>query len=77
MAVTFVPVGVYTNLTNATSANAKTEINALVDVFLALLPDSSAKTSGGSPDYDAIRPELEQNIRAELTALKAAITNGA
>lgn len=81
MATSRLPTGVYANLTNATSAGAKTEIKALVDVFLALLPNptgtGSTNTNRAIPLYDKIPPEICSAIRTELTALKAAITAGA
>lgn len=70
--VTKAPFGTYA-VTEVVSANAQAEILLQIDNFLALLPNSSTRTPGGSPDFDAIRPELETNIRVELAALKAAI----
>jgi len=54
----------------------KATINADLDLILGLLPDSANKTlgSGAMPDTDAVRPEWEQALRAEIVALKAAIT---
>lgn len=72
MAITTVPIGTYA-VTEVVSAAAQAEIIAQIDTFLALLPNSSTGAAGGSPDYDAIRAELETNIRAELAALTAAI----
>jgi len=81
MATSRLPSGTYTSLSNSTSAGAKTEIKALVDVFLALIPNptgtQSTNTGGAIPLYDKIPPEICSAIRTELTALKAAITNGA
>lgn len=72
MAINTVPIGAYA-VTEVVSAAAQAEIITQVETFLALLPKSSTGAAGGSPDYDAIRPELETNIRAELAALIAAI----
>lgn len=72
MAIDLVPMGTYA-VTNIVSAAAQAEILAQVDVLLALLPNSSTGAAGASPDYDAIRPELETNLRRELAALRTGI----
>lgn len=75
MALTLIPVGGYSNVTQVVSAAAQTAILAEVDKFLAVLPnpDAAPPTQGATPDYDDIRPEILANIRAEISALKAAI----
>ncbi len=75
MALVFVPVGGYSNITQVVSAAAQTAILAEIDKFAGVLPDPEASppTQGASPDYDAIRSDVIKNIRVELDALKAAI----
>lgn len=77
-------IGVYPNLVNVTAAAAKTEINNLIDVLGGLIPNPVQKNGGvgsgspaASPDFDEISPRLALQLQAEITALKAAITNGA
>lgn len=84
MAVAF---GGYVNLVNSTSAGAKTEINANISRLLALIPQigptdgAASGTILGSaspvPGFDQIHPRMVVQLRAELVALQAAITNGA
>lgn len=53
---------------------AQDEVIALLDQFLALLPDYANKDgAASSPDFDCIRPELEVIIRAEIEAIKTAV----
>ena len=73
MAVNEGPFGGYNDITDVVSAAAQTSILAEMDKFIALLPDSANGKPGATPDFDAIRPELEQVLRAEFAALKAAI----
>lgn len=70
-------VGSYANLTNSTSANAKTEVKALLDVFLALFQVSPATGNAAKPDMNTFDPQQVDRIKAEITAIKAAITAGA
>ena len=73
MAVSEGPFGGYTDVTEVVSAAAQLEILAEVDKLIALLPNSASGAAGATPDFDAIRPEYEVILRAELAALKAAI----
>lgn len=73
MAVSEVPVVTAADVTGVVDATAAAEIVVLIAAFLALLPDSANGTPGATPDYDAIRPELETNLRAEMAAISAAI----
>jgi len=60
----------------------KTSVNADITAILALIPNSNGNSlgtpgtpgSGVMPDADAVRPEWETQVRAELVALQAAIT---
>ena len=63
----------YANVTGVVNGTAASQIAALGVALLALLPNSANGTAGASPDFDAIRPELEVILRAEITALFAAI----
>lgn len=69
----FIPVGTYTTPTEIIIQAAQDEVLALLDVFLAKLPNSSTAAVGDSPDWDKISPEIETNIRAEIAAIKTAI----
>lgn len=82
MAVDEIPVGAYVDLTTGevVDAEGQTAITAAFAVLYALLPDplvdSASVGSGsgqGSPDFDALRPEMVVTLRAELAALRAAI----
>jgi len=73
MAVSEGPFGGYANVTEIISAAGQTAVLAEINKFIALLPNSATGARGASPDFDAIRPEYEVKLRAELTALKAAI----
>ena len=83
MAVSEIPLGGYTNLTNSTSAGAKTEIVAQIAKLTALIPNTAmpgAQTTspaGALPGWDKISPEICAWLRLELTALAACVTNGA
>lgn len=79
-----IPIGVYPNLVNATSAGAKTEIKALVATLQALVPNPVALTGGvgsgspaSEPEFDEIQPRLALQIQQELAAIALAVTNGA
>jgi len=73
MALNEVPVVTAADVTGVVDATAAAEIVVLGAAFLALLPNSSTGALGATPDYDAIRPELETNLRAEMAAILAAI----
>jgi len=73
MAITEVPVISISDVTGVVDATAAAEIVVIIAAFLALFPDSSAGTLGATPDYDAVRPEWETNMRAEMAAVAAAI----
>lgn len=80
MAVSEIPVTAYTTPTEVIIQAAQDEVIALINQFLALLPDpltdaaSGVSSAGqGSPDYDAMRPEMAVNIRTEIAALSAAV----
>lgn len=82
MAVTFAPFGTYATMTNATSAAAKTELDALIVVFLNLLPSkvggvNSNEISSASPEFVDINQHYIEKIEAELKALRLAISAGA
>lgn len=77
-------VGVYPNLTNATSAGAKTEIVAHIEILRALMntrPTAQQAAGQGStnslPYFDSIHPQAFEQIHSELDALEASITGGA
>jgi hypothetical protein len=75
-------VGTYPDLVQVTSAAAKTEIEGLVDVLLALIPipteaNPSGEVAGASPDFDQIPRHVRERLITELTALRLAVTNGA
>lgn len=74
----YTAVGTYTALTNSTSANAKTEVKALIAVFEALITNQA--TPGGtkmtSPEFDRLPPGITGQLLAETAAIKAAITAG-
>lgn len=74
MAVEEIPVDAYATPTEVIIQAAQDEVIALINQFLALLPDPySDSGSAGSPDYDAMRPEMAVNIRTELAAMIVAI----
>lgn len=70
-------IGTYANLTNSTSANAKTEVKALLDVFTNLFQQSPATGNAAYPDVNTFDAQQVARILAEITAIKAAITAGA
>ena len=70
------------NLVNATSAAAKTEIIADINKIIALIPNPGPNSYGyGStpvpPDFDTIPPSAAQQLINELNAFITAVTNGA
>ena len=69
----FVPSGTYADVTGVVDATAAGEVAALGVILLAILPNSATGVAGASPDYDQIVPEVEQNLRAEIAALLAAV----
>lgn len=69
--------GGYTNLTNATSSGAKTEIKAQIDKFMALFSTQANGQPAASPDFNQVPPAILEKIQVEITALKACITAGA
>ena len=77
---TVIPVAGLVAFTQTISAAAKTEINANLDLILALIPNTTHSTaqssppSGVSPLYDKWPPELALAMRTEITALKTAVT---
>lgn len=76
----YTAVGTYAALTNSTSANAKTEIKALVDVLGALITNKTAATGGSSmssPSFDTLPPAFTGQLLTEIAAFKLAVTNGA
>ena len=72
MSLTTVP-STYTSVTGVVDATAASEIAALFTQLLALLPNSSTGAAGASPDWDAIRPDVETNLRAEIAAFATAV----
>lgn len=78
MAVLEIPAVAYATPTGVIDATAQLEVAALINQFLALIPDpysddGSTGDGGSSPDYDAMRPEMAVNIRAELAAIIVAV----
>lgn len=67
------PFGGYTDVTGVINATAAAELIVEINKLLALLPNSSTNEQAATPDFDAIRPELETQIRVEAAALLAAI----
>lgn len=67
--------GGYTNVTEIVSAAAKTQILAQIDKLRDLTADVDNK-KGGTPhtDFDHLTPALASQFRAEIAALKAAIS---
>lgn len=64
----------YSDVTGVVDSTAASEVAALIDQLAALLPDPENQDgSAASPDFDAMRPEMAVNLRAEITAMKAAI----
>jgi len=77
-------IGSYPNLVNATTAGAKTEVNALLSTLANLIPNPVQQNGGvgsGSPatepEFDEIQPRLALQIQQEIAAIQAAVTNGA
>jgi hypothetical protein len=79
MAIVESPFGTYADVTGVVNATAAAEVVVLVATLKGLIPDAAAGSdhSGASPEaspeFDAIRPEVAQRIRAEIDALAAAI----
>lgn len=70
------------NLSNATSAGAKTEIVADIQKIINLIPVTGPNSSGygttpAVPDFDTISPSAAQQLIYELQAFQNAVTNGA
>lgn len=73
MAIEESPFGDYTDITGIINGTAAAELIVEINKFLALLPDHVNNLAGATPDFDAIRPEYELQIRNEFVALLAAI----
>lgn len=77
---TVIPVAGLVAFSNAIASGLKTEINANLDLILALIPNTTHPTaqttppSGVSPLYDKWPPELALAMRTEITALKTAVS---
>lgn len=77
---TLIPVAGLVAFSNSIAAGLKTEINANLDLILALIPNTTHSTAqatppqGVSPLYDKWPPELALAMRTEITALKTAVT---
>ena len=73
--LTVAPFGTYTSV-EVVSANGQTEIIASIDSLKALIADPSVASDGtapASPDFGFIPPGSAALLRAELTALAAAV----
>lgn len=67
--------GGYQDQTNVISAAAQAETQANLDLLLALIPDieEDPPLPEAKPDFDQIPPHTADKLRAEITALKAAV----
>jgi hypothetical protein len=59
---------------NTISSGLKTEINANLDLLAALIPADKSASVPASPDFNQMPDALGTQLRAEITALKAAVT---
>lgn len=79
MTITVAPFADYTGVA-AGSGVTKVSVNAALDNFLALIPDTEATAtdhsgaaSAPSPEFGAIKPSTRDLLRAEIVALQAEI----
>lgn len=76
MALNLVPMGTYADVTGVVDATAASEIDALIDLLLAYVPDVATQDpspTGEAPNYDKWHPEVAVHIRAEIEAIRDAV----
>ena len=74
MAVNESPIGTYADATGVIDATAAAEVVALLAVMTGYIPDPSDQSDVAvSPDFWDMPPATASRIRAEITAMSAAI----
>lgn len=69
------PFGTY-SVTEVISANAQTELLAVMDELLTLIPEPGVNSDGIAPphpDFGMINPATAEKLRAEIDAIKTEI----
>lgn len=74
MAVNESPIGTYTDVTGVVNATAAAEVVALFVILKGYIPDPSDQADVPvHTDFWQMPPSVAENLRAEITALEAAI----